>query len=385
MLTDPTRPGIRIGEGGLLRGAEARCRLTTLRRQILGVLVIAWVPLVVVGLLRERATGHEAPLLRSAVMHVRLLVAAPLLLLLDALFPNLCRYVLEQLLGNEIVPTSALPRFERALRSATRLSDASLPELVLAVASLGLGISALFGVVSISGIEPSSGLDFIQVWYALVALPLFDFLLLRALWRWVIWVHLLVGLSRIDLAIDPLHPDGHGGLDFLRWPSLTYGAMLLFVVASVLCAEWDARFTLGNTLSSFAPPLLLFTLCGTVVAFGPLLLFVPVLARARRDGLIEMSAHATRADRSFQRDRIRSGSAEATVVTPEVQSLAALAETFQNVVRCRVVLFGRRDLIVVLIATLLPMLPLVLASVPRAEWMAMAGIVTGTLPVGKTP
>ncbi|MDQ3363809.1 MAG: hypothetical protein M3680_00050 [Myxococcota bacterium] len=100
---------------------------------------------------------------------------------------------------------------------------------------------------------------------------MFEFLLFRSLWRWAIWVRVLGGLARIDL--DPMHPDRRGGIAFLRLPSIGYCAMLLFTVASVLCAEWHDLAFFGVTLVSFAPLLVLFAAVGTLVAFGPLLLF----------------------------------------------------------------------------------------------------------------
>src|SRR5690349_8324429 len=119
-----------IGEGGLLRRFEKRTRLTSLPRQIATAIGVTWVPLVVFALLDEHLSGRREPLLHSAAMHVRLLIAAPVFLVLDRMFPWSCKITLEQLVANAMIPAPSLPRFERLLRSAARKTDAALPELL---------------------------------------------------------------------------------------------------------------------------------------------------------------------------------------------------------------------------------------------------------------
>src|SRR5690606_9190562 len=105
--------------------------------------------------------------------------ATPVLLFLDRAFPRLCRFVLGQLTRFGFLSALEQPRFDRTLRSARRMSDTLAPEVVLALLAVGLGAAALLGLRSVSGINPRAGLTAAQVWYALVALPLFEFLLLR--------------------------------------------------------------------------------------------------------------------------------------------------------------------------------------------------------------
>src|SRR5262245_6969184 len=111
----------RIGEGGLLRRVEKALHLTRLVWQVVAVLVVTWVPLVLLGLLNEHVTGRADSTLRSPSVHVRLLVATPVFLFLDQMFPQVCRNVLRQLTRQSFVLDAAKPRFDRLLRSATRL------------------------------------------------------------------------------------------------------------------------------------------------------------------------------------------------------------------------------------------------------------------------
>jgi hypothetical protein len=364
-----------IGEGGLLRRLEARCHLTKLPWQILGVVTITWVPIVALGVL-----GHD-PLARDLGVHVRLLVAAPVLLYLDLKFPKVCRRTILQLAQQEFIPEAEQPRLTATLRAAARLADSPLPELTLAVVSIGLSVVSLLRLVPLGGIAGWTGLTPVQLWYAIVALPLFEFLLLRSLWRWAIWVRVLVGLARIDLDLEPTHPDRCGGIAFLRLPAIEYCAMLLFVVASVVCAMWHSRFELGATVVSFVPLLLLFAAIAILVAFGPLLMFVPHLERARRAGLADVGGLAAKLGRRFRRRWIRATEVAAEAdASADAQALAAIGSSYRNSIsRLRLLLFDLHDLIILIVATAIPVVPVMFARVPHEDWMKIAKLIGGSV------
>jgi hypothetical protein len=171
----------RIGEGGILRRFETAAHLTRLAPQIACALTLTWLPVMVLSLVNEWMTGRREPLVHAAGFHVRLLVAMPVLLALDQLFPRVCRSVLTQLATQSFVPEVAEVRFDRALRSGTRLADSSAPELILAALALALGLGELAGVVPLLGRTRESGLSAPHIWYALADVPFVQFLLWRSL------------------------------------------------------------------------------------------------------------------------------------------------------------------------------------------------------------
>jgi hypothetical protein len=364
----------RIGEGGLLRRFEVAAKLTRLHRQLLALLSITWVPMVVLGLWRD---APEA-LVYDPAVHVRLLIVAPLFLVLDQLFPSTCRYSVTQLQEQGFVAEATAPRVDALLQRAARLADSSIPEALLALLGVLLGVTALLGVVPIRGLTYRTGLGADQVWYALTDLPLFQFLLWRSVWRWAIWVYVLAGLSRIELRLVPTHPDRAGGIRFLKLPSMGYCAVLLFAVSSVLCAEWGNRFTLGATLASFKPLLVVFAAVATLVAFGPLLLFAPQLFTARQRGLREVGGVACRAGRAFREALLAPG---APVDSRTVYDLASVEQAYRETVKqLSLILFDKRDLVLLLAATLVPLVPVMLMHVPLEDWQAILGLIAGVGP-----
>ena len=367
-----------IGEGGLLRRFESAAHLTRVRRQILTAVLVTWVPVMVFGLLNERLLGHPEPLLHHAAMHVRLLVAVPVLLFIDEMFPRGCRVILAQLVFKSFIPDDAEPTFRRIVRSAARLGDSWIPETVLVVVSISLGVCALVGYLPVSGVSGRGDRTPAQLWYTLTDWPFVQFLLWRSLWRWMIWVRILFGLAWIRLDLVPTHPDRRAGISFLRLPSVGYCAFLLFAVASMMCAEWGDRLTLNASLKGFAPLLALFAGAGALIAFGPLLAFAPQLFRARRRGIIDCGARACDEGRRFQRRAAEGPAIDEQAAALEASALADVGIVYrESVDRLQLVLVDQRDVIGLLIATLLPVVPMMLVRVPVDDWRHLAGMLSG--------
>jgi hypothetical protein len=155
--------------------------------------------------------------------------------------------------------------------------------------------------------------------------------------------------------------------------------MLVFAISSILCASQVTRFTAsGVTLRTFAPLLLAFAATATLIAFGPLLLFSPQLVRARRIGLIEYGRLGAEYGRGFQNRWFLEGRPGARIGPRSTQPLSDLAVTYRDTIdRFRILLFDKRDMVVLLVATLLPMAPVILMRVPTEDWRRLLTMLTG--------
>jgi hypothetical protein len=378
MATTQSLDELHFGEGGLLRRFEGLAHLTSARAQIVWAIALTWLPVVLLGVGTQLITGRPEPLLRLPSVHVRLLVAAPLFLLSDQEFPRLCHRTLRQLLAQSFVPDAAMPRFDRLLMSATRFADSPLPETLLAMLAIGLGIGALAGVVPVSGVPRTLGRSPAQIWYTMTDWPFYQFLFWRSLWRWLIWARILFGLSRIDLALVPAHPDRRAGIAFLRLPSIGYCTMLLFAISSVVCAEHGARFSFGMTLASYKPLLAIFAAVGALIAVGPLLFFVPQLTYARRDGRTELSDLATDLSRRVHQRAMKERNLRPGDDGYETERLTEATAIFQQSTdTLSLLLVDRGDVVLLLIATVLPVVPVVLVHVPISNWQELGALLSG--------
>jgi hypothetical protein len=368
----------RFGEGGLLRRLELACRLTEPRAQIVTAIALTWLPIVLFGVYSEVVLGVPEPIVHDVAVHVRLLVATPILLVLDYLFPLVCRTALAQVSRQSFIREAERQRFDTMWRRVARLADSSVPELLIALGCLAIGVGVVVHQIDVRGVPEGQSLTPARFWYAMTDLPLFQFLLWRSVWRWMLWSWILIGLSFFRLDLVPTHPDCRGGIAFLRKPSIGYCGTLLFAISCVVVAEWGERFAGGNTLGSFRPLIMLFGVVGALVAFGPLLFYVPLLFRARYRAVLEASSFATQFARLFRVRRLELRGRE-LMTSRDVQGLTAMNASYKETVESmKLYLFYKKDIIILLAATLAPILPLTLVSVPAEEWQAVAKLLVGT-------
>jgi hypothetical protein len=376
----------RIGIGGPLYRVEQASHLDKLGRLIPASVVITWVPLLVFSLAEWLIAHKSEPMLQDLSVHVRLLVTLPLLLVADQLLDSNCRWSVARLFEEGFVAPEQHERARSVLRSAERWRDSPAPESILLVLAFACGVASLVGLLPPAGFVhgvAETRYSAVRTWYALVSLPVFQFVLWRSLFHWALWVRVLGGLSRVPLRLLPTHADERGGIDFLKRPSVAYGAVLLLAVSSALCGGWETQILLyGTKIDALRPLFIAFLLIGTIIVFAPLLVFVPQLFRARLWGREAYGALVTDYSRQFQERWVeRPGQAE-LLGNSDFQSLADLSSSYQdNVNKMRVILFELRDVVLLIVATLIPALPIVLTLLPAREVLKrLLHLLTGGMP-----
>jgi hypothetical protein len=345
-------------------------------RACIVLVALAWGPLLVAALSARLTTGQWLAIDWS--VHTRLLVAVPLLLRADASLHVRTRVVLERFTADGWAPDQA-DRVDDIVTRAVRHRDAVLPEaalLCLAVVASQIVVWNWGGMPFVARrLTMARHLVAARAWYALVALPLFQFLVYRALWRWGIWIQLLWRLSRLRLQPLATHPDLAGGLEFLSRPSVGFA----YVVAALSAAQagvWaDQVLHAGVQVTTLKWDALVFIVAGTVLALGPLAVMSGHLWRCQFEGRDDYAGLATDYTRQFQarwfEQRARAGGE--LLGSADIQSLADLANGYGVVDRMRFLPFSPRTLIAVVVAALLPMIPVALLAVPLPELLRKLG------------
>jgi len=250
------------------------------RPRALVIVTIAWLPLFVGALSRIVVGQPPAPILFDISVHARLLIAIPLMVVGERLFALRARDVIDQLYDGHFAERATL---DRIIDGAERARDSRAAMVVMSALALFGGVSVLlFGSVGVvSGIEEAGALSFARVWYALVAVPIVQVLLLRWLWQWAIWSYILLRLSRVKLAVIATHPDHAAGLGFLGTP-ISALAFLIGAAATTRAAGWATEILDGRTtLQACVPSFVVLLIVALALACGPLLAFAPTLYRAR--------------------------------------------------------------------------------------------------------
>ena len=126
---------------------------------------------------------------------------------------------------------------------------------------------------------------------------------------------------------------------------------------------------MGAALPDFKIEIAIFVIIMQGVVAGPLLVFAPRLAQAKRTGLREYGTLAGRYVREFDAKWLRgTGPAnEPLVGSADIQSLADLSNSFDVVRTMRIVPVTKDDVIRLAALTLVPVVPLLLTMMPLED------------------
>jgi hypothetical protein len=360
-----------------LRSGLAKPPLDLLRRRVLALPLLTWLPLLVLSAVEGQAmAGVRLPFLQDLEAQARFLLALPLLIVAEVLVHRRLAPAVRLFVEKGIVRPGDRERFDAILASTMRLRNSVAIEVVLIAFVLSAGHYLWQEQLAIQAdtwyaMKTPQGLTLSLAGkcYAWFSLPIFQFVLIRWYYRLVLWGQFLWRVSRLDLDLRPAHPDRAGGLGFLGTSTFAFTPLLLgqSVIVSAMIA--------GRILHEGAQlPAFKYELAGALVlallqALGPLLVFVPGLLAAKRRGLREYGLLADRYVREFDRKWLHGGANpdEALVGTADIQSLADLGNSFAVVSKMRAVPFGKETVLQLLAVTALPLLPLALTMFPLDE------------------
>jgi len=365
--------------GGPLYQLFIRTRLTTntlslVKRRVIVISLFTWLPLLVLSVLSGDAAGGESkvPFFYDVDAHVRFLVALPLLLVAELVVHQRIRLTVRQFIERGIVPPQARPQFEALIGSAMRLRNSMVIEVLLIVLVLTAGHYLWSSQIALEAVTWYAAVVDGQhrftpagYWYAYVSIPVFQFLLLRWYFRIIIWARFLWQVSRLDLHLVPTHPDRAAGLGFLGGSTAAFMPLLLSQGALLAGQIANHIFYQGKTLLDFKPEIVAAAVFLLLLVLGPLCVFAPRLAQAKRQGLLEYGSLASRYVDEFDQKWLRGAAPqdEPLVGSGDIQSLNDLAGSFEVVHSMRPFPFGKTVVLQTAIAALLPVLPLALTMI----------------------
>jgi hypothetical protein len=353
--------------------------LELVRRRVIALVLITWLPLLVLSIAEGRAWGGSVklPFLMDMDVHAKFLLALPLLIFAELIVHQRMRPLVGAFLKRGLVPDEARSKFDAAITSAMRLRNSVLAEVLIIAFVYGVGVlviwrsgaaidvSTWYGMAAAGKLQPTLA----GWWFGCVSLPILQFILLRWYFRLFIWTRFLWQVSRIKLNLVPTHPDRAGGLGFLSY--VTHAFAPLLAAQGVLLAGVMANkiFYVSAKLTDFKMELAAMVTITLFFVLVPLLVFIPRLARTKREGLAEYGALAQRYVREFDEKWLRGGAPadEPLVGSGDVQSLADLGNSFEIVKGMKVVPFGKDTLLRLAVISLAPVAPLLLTMMPLGE------------------
>jgi len=337
-------------------------------RRILIVEMIAWLPLlvlVVVSVLSGRSGAFHS-FCRDIEVHVRFLVALPVLILAEILVHLRLRPVVHRFVERRLVTAKDMPRFDEAIHSAVRLRNSHIVEIGLLVLVYTFGLwlwnsraDVTYGTWYLN-LGNRWNLTPAGYWYVFVSIPIVQFVLLRWYLRLFIWFRFLWQVSRLNLHLVPSHPDKCAGLAFLGRSLYAYGP-LLFAQGAMLAGVVANRVLYGGRpLVAFKMQIAGFVVFFVLAVLCPLFMFTPKMGRAKREGLAVYGQMGSDYVDEFERKWVGHSEEDEFLGSGDIQSLADLGNSYSVVSDMRVLPVKLNDIVRLAMATAAPFVPLLL-------------------------
>lgn len=368
---------------GLERSAawKWRDRLTLWQRIIL-VVSVTWIPLAVLAAIQGVAVGptQARSFLEDAGIYARFFVALPMLLVAPVKLGPRFQQLMRHFLSSGLVNETDRDRFLAILTSTMRLRYSRLADWVcLAIAyswsaahlflpALAPAISATWRAV---GPEQQRNLSLAACYFAAVSQPVYGFVVLHFLYRVMLWWRSLWMISRLNLQLRGAHPDGGGGLMFLglslrpcRLPAFALAASLAGGLANLILAT-------GVSVVRFKYLIGIIAAVITALFVGPLCFFADQLRKTRFRAWLGYDTTVQEQLRQFEQKWVGQ-SAQANML--EVQDFSAVIDlnsTVNTVHQMAWLPFHRNQLLEVIVAALLPFLPVLALQIPIKDLLAM--------------
>ncbi|MBL7849798.1 MAG: hypothetical protein JNN04_02770 [Cyclobacteriaceae bacterium] len=163
--------------------------LELVNRRVVAFAVLTWLPLLVFSAAEGQAlSGHlRLPFLLDVDVHVRFLLALPLLVLAELVVHERLLMVIGQFQARKLIPDSSLDAFDAALKSSLRWRDSYFAEAFMVILIYVIGYQVVWQEAA--GIEgattwyysssDSGGHSLAGSWFRYVSLPVWQFLFLR--------------------------------------------------------------------------------------------------------------------------------------------------------------------------------------------------------------
>ena len=341
------------------------------RRRVFVLAGIAWIPLLPLSALAGHAWGGTIaiPFLADIEAHARFLVALPILVAAEIVVHRRLRPAVAQFVERRLVTEEDMPRFREAIDSTMRMRNSVTAEVLLLALVYTVGLWFWKNQIALGTASwyatPEAGRTHLTpagCWYALVSVPIFQFILVRWYFRFFLWLSFLWRVSRLELRLVPIHPDRAAGLSFLGRSSYAF-APILFAQGALLAGLIASQiFFAGRSLVHFKVEIVSFIAFFVAAVLSPLAVFSTKLARAKRQGLADFGTLASRYAAEFENKWVReeAPTGEPLLGSADIQSLADLGNSYAVVQEMRLVPFGLKDVTRLAAGAAVPLLPLTL-------------------------
>lgn len=342
------------------------------KRRAVAYALIAWLPLVIASWLAGtvvESAGISEPLLGHIGIHVRCLIAIPLLVLAEGVAQQAIPLFIREFRRTGLIGEAQTSQFDQVLAGMLRLRNQAFPWVV--IVGLVVTWTAAFLLtpnqdeIQWAGSE-SRSLAFGAWWFLLVTRPIFSILLLAWIWRLILLGILLFRIARLPLQLVVMHPDRFAGLGFLDRVPVVYSPFILSVSAVMAGAWAHSVFYHDVPVPSLYMQMATLLVVLVVIGLAPMLMFTPMLLRAKKRALLDygvlLAQHGRAVDARWigQQDVPEYPMLNA----PELGPVADIQALYQSVAAMRPAIVNKSILAKIIVPAALPLLVLVATQWP---------------------
>lgn len=356
---------------GLVRGAASG-----IKRRAIAAAFLTFVPLLILSALQHRAIAHvEVPFVRDFSTYTRFLLAVPLLLFAEIILGPRIAGAAAHFVDAGLILEKDYARFASIIERGMKSRDSIFAEAVLAIlayilSTIGLKETALhastwYATRTDTGVE----LTWAGLWLIGFCAPLFQFLTYRWIWRLFLWFQFLHRTNQLDLQLFPTHPDEAGGLGFVGGTQRFFGIILFALSLGTSGVLADNIVYDKVPLEHFTAAIATYVVVAVLIIVAPLMIFTGRLLRTKHTGLHRYGALATAYTGLFQKKWIQHDNPqnEPLLGTGDIQSLADLGNSFAFIEKMKLLPIDLRTLLHLVVASLLPVAPLLLTVMPLKD------------------
>ncbi|UXP31783.1 hypothetical protein N6H18_15655 [Reichenbachiella agarivorans] len=344
--------------------------------KILLLLGFTWLPLIALSAWDHILIGKvDIPLWQDIGTHTRYLIVLPLMFLAESRVDKRSKQVISQFIQSGLIGPEEMDSFHQAKVKADRMCESLWAEVVmLIIVVIGVAVKITQNEYTLTSWFHPYGddrLSFAGIWVVFVSLPLFQFLILRWLWRWLIWFRLLFMISKIKFRLHPAHPDKAGGLGFLGEPPLTFGPITLAIGVLFAAMLANRMLYLDFKLLEHYTLVLIFICLVIFINIAPLMVFVYKISNTRRKGIFDYGAFINHHYRLFDNKLIQNSSQESSMRIEDASTGVDLNDLYHAVDNMSPVPFDWRTMLTSLLTSIIPIVPLLFIELPIMDLLKM--------------
>jgi|SRR5215813_10786438 len=341
---------------------------------------LAWGVPLALSLVQGHALGplEARPFLLDLGVGARFLVAVGLFVLMEQQVEEILRTTLVQFVRAPLIAPDSVAAAAAAVTRALKQRDSLIAEVICLAIAAVISIYSFLSVTNAStswavatsadGTAPT-----LAAWWCLfISSPIFWFLLLRELWRHLIWSILLRRIAALRLRLVSTHPDGMGGLGFVGLYPNAYGTFIL-AISCVLGAALAYDLMAGQLpANKYAVTMGAWLVIVLALFVYPLFAFYKPLARLKAETMNACGAQATRYNRAIERKLLgRNMAAPEESEGAGDPDVADPTKQFDATRKLSVFLIHRSALVPVSAAALLPLAAAGLTQLPYKDLLSI--------------